>query len=579
MYFFVKKRLILLLVFILLALFIPIAGAVSGTVYLLNPSGGVVTQKTCNGDVFSCSVSYSDCDQIGQYTVRFSADGESISKNAYYCSPDDNQGLCESLGFTWTGSKCCGDWDVANKYYNDGNRGCWNSSAVLSGNFSTDEHDVVNYNGQFYGCNITAKNYIEDNEYLLDLMDHHTNDVLIQNKDYCEVLAGGYYYCSYTERWLPGLEAQMHLSFVPWETTGQETECCGIDSCFNGEGCVENQADDSSPDYGGFRCIDSNWVEAMIAFTPDRNTSGYCPRTEQCLVNLQGNSEDNDNPEGNPICIDDGQYIRDDYCENRTWTSRTKLIALQLLDLPGAEDDYVLFCGDYGEVLNHLDYDVGGDKIARDYVVDKTNNYCVLVYDDKLVFGASLNQEINVDDGKYPFMDVIDVDCGSAMADDGQYHQCPTEQAWYNKKLKSIIYSQDTIDLSEINLADKSLELLDGPFLELTDKLEEEITEPYYLSFGFRKFKNLYANKKDNKFILGTMEGTQYRNIIIEYLNLDTDICEVVDVYSQYHGDSKSGILCSKEGKDYYILAQGGMLTTLNPANIWGDLTAKLRIS
>jgi len=516
-----------------------------------------------------------------------------LGDSVYYCADDldwttdldiKNQNSCEKAGFSWTGTKCCSEADDPNEYHNDANNGCWDSNLTMSGNFPRGEKDVLNYHGQFYGCKIEAKNYIDDNEHLLNIKNYHPpKNNLIDNKDYCETLADGYYYCSYVEKWIVGGgEAQMHLSFVPWSTTEQKAGCCGPNNCFDGNSCLENQAyEATSSDHNGFRCVDGNWTEARLRYTPSGNTSGYCPTADQCLVDLQGDPEDNNNPSGNPQCIADEQYRRDDYCENGIWTSRTKLIALQLLDLPQKENigNYVLFCGDYKDALNYLDYEVRDNKIAKSYITDKPNNYCVLSYGGKVVLGTSLNQEI--DSGDYKFMDLIGASCSSGMTDEDEYSPCSPKKAWYNKKLKSVIYSQGLVELYEVNLFDKFVEFLKNPFVALLINKLKEKTPPYDQSFvkEIKEFKNLYINKKGDKFILGTMEGEQYKNIIVQYINFDTDVCEMVDTYNEYHSGLMSGILCSKEGKNYYVLAHGSIFTTPDPTNIWADLTSKLRVN
>ena len=66
--------------------------------------------------------------------------------------------------------------------------------------------------------------------------------------------------------------------------------------------------------------------------------------------------------------------------------------------------------------------------------------------------------------------------------------------------------------------------------------------------------------------------------MVIEYRNFDTDICELVEQFSQAKKDVSSGISCKKEGNNYYVLVQGSQFTNINPESIWPDLTSKLRL-
>ena len=365
----------------------------------------------------------------------------------------------------------------------------------------------------------------------------------------------------------------MHLSKIPWSTNLQKGECCGGGKCFNGSECLENQAGSPSnqPLYQGYRCVNGEWDKAQKVCTSDGDTCGYCPRTDQCLVNLQGDAADNDDPEGNPQCIANGQYIEDDYCEKGKWTSRTKWIAVQMLDI--FANNYVLFCGDYEEVLNYLDYIVKDATIARNYA-SQTNNYCVLSFGDKVVFGTSINNET-----KTNFEDVVGESCKKVTNEDGLYHPCTgSNRAWYNKKLKSVIYSQNPIALS--GASGKFDTYLGNPFKSLIDKLSAKFPNPYdnFFTGATSKFRNLYVVKQDGKYVLGSIEGKFYRNLAIEYLGFDTDVCSLMKAYNQSHSDFMSGIFCSKENKNYYVLAQGSIFAALDPTTIWADLTGKLRV-
>ena len=77
------------------------------------------------------------------------------------------------------------------------------------------------------------------------------------------------------------------------------------------------------------------------------DASGYCLYDEQCFL---------ENKEGLDVCVENGYWEDDHYCENGGWTSRTKLIAMTLLDeAMKADGEYTLFCGPYKDVLNFYD--------------------------------------------------------------------------------------------------------------------------------------------------------------------------------------------------------------------------------
>ena len=461
---------------------------------------------------------------------------------------------------------CCGDDLIEDTwsnplYHNIANFSCYNST-TLSNCQQPDNKRVVNENGTLFLCNADV--------------DTPTGQTLTKS-DYCEFKCWDTLFCAYNANEWYNTQGRNRRYSKSWTDTivDYPTECCEQDKCWNTSECVGDASGDVSPGqniYEGDRCINGNWKESNLVYTPGGETAGYCPEDNQCLVSLTGD----------PQCISKGQYIGDDYCDD--WTSRTKFIALQLLELP--TNDYTLFCGNYEEVLNFLGYTVstglqGSPILAESYALE-TNNYCVLIYDNKIIFGTSLNHEIDEDDYTFSFIDIISIDnCDNAMIDDGYYHQCSADNVWYNKNLKSVIYSRNSIALSAINLSAKSNEL-NNSFSALINKLNGAVTPPYDYSFtkDFTKFRNLYTHKQGSKFILGAIEGSEtLKNIVIRYDNINTDICGIINTYNQYHSDSVSGIVCTNENNNYYVLAQGGLFTTLKPTDIWPDLTAKLRVT
>ena len=78
--------------------------------------------------------------------------------------------------------------------------------------------------------------------------------------------------------------------------------------------------------------------------------------------------------------------------------------------------------------------------------------------------------------------------------------------------------------------------------------------------------------------IEGIGAGLENKNLVIQYENFEEDICAVIDEYDEKHPDDLSGIECSSEGSNYYVLAQGQKdATAVVPEEIWNDLTSKLR--
>jgi len=513
-----------------------------------------------------------------------------IGQTTYYCASNSkfttdlditDRITCDSVqeldgtsaGFKWTGSLCCSEADDFEEYYNDpgGNGGCWNKEVIPSGSSDIeDREDIGNLNGQFFGCNV-------QDQQILNLKDFHTQQQLVENVDLCTQDDNRQIFCSFNNRWENSNgQDRSHLSTVPAEVNPnpqQTSECCSIDSCWNGQECITNQKNDpTSTAINDRRCIDGEWELTSLKRTPDGRT-GFCPDQNKCLINPNANTEDR--------CVEEGVFTRDDYCESGDWTSRTKFVSLQLINLAQA-NDYVLFCDTPQNTLNDLKQQIGGVLAETIVSTENTNNFCVLSLNDKVFIGTSLNNPIDDSD---LFLRSIGIDnCDSALTDDGQYHSCSGQSqdiGWYNLNLNSIIYSKQPFTIGTTNFQDAFREFLSSPFNVLINSIINIINEPFDTSFveGINKFDKLYLSRTGSKEIRGAIEGLTIKNLVIEYKNFDTDICSFISEFDEKNKDLSSGIQCEKEGNTHYVLAQGTATTNFNPGKIWQDLTSKLRIN
>ena len=240
-----------------------------------------------------------------------------------------------------------------------------------------------------------------------------TSKPLIKAQDYCTMInvSDTLLYCSYNNTWEDSYGQNLsHKSVVPdalmqffvEQTNNPElvrANCCLPGQCWDPiiGGCVEQlgageyyEVDENTI----YKCVGGEWINILSEGdrTPDGCDVGFCPEPGQCLYDINGRAEDNNNvsPGAKPQCIADGQYIKDYLCENGTWTSRTKKLALKLASLidEGASDDFVLMCGKPDEVLVNLENP------------GATNSYCVLnlkpvrgkVGGGQRIIGTTLNQ-------------------------------------------------------------------------------------------------------------------------------------------------------------------------------------------
>lgn len=232
----------------------------------------------------------------------------------------------------------------------------------------------------------------------------------------------------------------------------------------------------------GYRCINGTWTFSRAKTTPLYDRAGFCPRDDQCFIYADsGLAED--------ACVESGTFHKysDEwyYCHKGNWTTRTKEIALQMLDMTGPDDTYTIFCDKYDRSLNpdetgNYYRDYLGDNVAALVASDMVNEFCILELNGKVIAGVSLNQEINETLGGddcvpggiqcltegmceegcliNPSQDLIPPSksflemlkgpehldyCDSAIQNtDGQYNECSSRDIYYNSKLKTVLFTK-----------------------------------------------------------------------------------------------------------------------------------------
>jgi len=354
-----------------------------------------------------------------------------------------------------------------------------------------------------------------------------------------------------------------------------------------------------------------------LKHTWNRQGYGFCPEQSQCIVSdspAANPDYDGDpskyftNPPG-PRCIDDSQFILDNYCENGKWTSRTKLVALTLLDFASSKsNNFVLFCDDYETVLNQYEYLVksGSDRLLvedlfKDYRCyqynssERTscvNSVCVLKYSGGVAVGTSLNTDI--DDADYSLLQAFNqsVDaCDSAVdSTSANFVRCTGwskfGRAFFNPDINSFIYlsSDDTLPsaayYSAFNVFFKS------KFDSMADYVDDYVDNPdvSYLNFSFFRgssmFNKIYYSQQSSRYIFAFLEedqtefGYDYLGIQFEGIDLGVNPCE--NIFQAY--DDGSGVFCKSQSNNEFIVIAKGAGNSPSPlVSAWADLTGKLR--
>lgn len=530
---------------------------------------------------------------------------------------------CEiGAGLVWTGSKCCSEAEDIFEYYNDynGTGACFNSTGFFNGEPAEMVNDsIIAVAGEWYGCDL-----LNNDPILLEINDSHAEGPLIQDNETCDVFTDidaedNNFVCTTQGRWMFTPSKLQHVPkevpFPSWPyNESPQSECCGLDSCWNGTQCIGNQVNESvDRTFEGYRCVNGQWGAGIPKKTWDRSSRGYCPEASDCLVHPLGVFEDNYKPEeyipgqpqDGPACIADGQYVEQYLCDDGAWTTRTKWIGLHLMDYVEPTGDYSLFCDDWGEVLNFVDYkDIDDARAIQEYIgqtclvngqsVNCVNEFCAVRYNNgqEVAFGVSLNAPI--DDPGTSFLKALggtETACDNAVNGDEFFDLCSgIDNVYYNDRINSIIYATEDIGRrSYTALASTHLPTVGSSMKTLTDFNEDMALLQDYAGFYnestlFDKwYRVVQGSGLSGKEYFGYMGTHQWNGSYLNYIGIyhqnfpasDPDGRTPCDMAEQ-NIDNDRPRDCEYDG-DLKFVAYSTE-TYGNVRNAWRDLTAKLRI-
>lgn len=236
------------------------------------------------------------------------------------------------------------------------------------------------------------------------------------NVSYCENI--GNYYCSTNDIWVQRPQGSTslfnHSSTAAWTVTnGRQTECCNQNQCWDGTNCVDNQATGSLNEgygtNGSYACINGAWTQSVEKTSWD-GAPGNCAQESDCFVQSSTGQNTDD------FCVANMSWSGDHLCLNGDWVSRTKTVAETLTKFIMSDDDYTLFCDNYNNTLNYIDYAFSDQINARSLLENRAscrpdnwvftswyrpqsncvNNICVLrknpgQSNEEIYFGTSQN--------------------------------------------------------------------------------------------------------------------------------------------------------------------------------------------
>ncbi len=381
--------------------------------------------------------------------------------------------------------------------------------------------------------------------------------------------------------------------------------CCTGTECWNGATCaINNTYFDAGED--GFHCFEGLWKPARKKSSPDRIMSGFCPEQDQCLVHALGNDLFNNQPEkyylGNPLvpttiprCINHSQYIFDFFCNKGEWTSRTKLLAVQLLSLAqqSQQQNYTLSCDSSEHTLNTLVYDPGRGVveqfIRKPCVVENklapcVNNFCVLKFPDgTAAIATSSNIPIDGTQSILRAFNTSETSCSTAqLAAAGTHSFAPCNplppiagSLWYNPDINSVVYLPPTLQTAlQDTFTSKQLQSVIQYVFTKHDPEDPRLNLSFFnrttvfntLFYGQRTSQNMFAFLEQNQ----TPNRYNYLGIRFANISLGEDPCFT------YFKRADPFAICENQTstQEFVLISKTNKLATL-----FADLSAKLRIT
>ena len=275
------------------------------------------------------------------------------------------------------------------------------------------------------------------------------------------------------------------------------------------------------------------------------------------------------------------KMINDSICLNGNLMSRTKFVALQLLNITNNKDvtNYVLFCDEKEDTLNKI---YGKDETEIKNVI----NTCVLSLkdanrkDQQIIIGAVLKPNNNL-------FELINTSTVCDDVEDKNEFQSCNGKIYYNPKAYTVIFS--TKEITNVMTPTFTVAIkefftnLINRFLNTTIGQNPDIS---YVTQKDERYTNLYLNRIGDRFIRAVKEprvkDTQDVEVIIaDYEGFEGDICtgetrEAMERHKGKHykrfGVEEENYNCTKTDEGYQMFFQNQTFS-----DKWVDITAKLR--
>lgn len=336
-----------------------------------------------------------------------------------------------------------------------------------------------------------------------------------------------------------------------------------------------------------------NDKEEKISVLATKYTSDFRYSTDLCNSNqcYNGNFDDGDSY----YCLNNAEYSGDNYCDNGNWTTRTKILALRMLDLtaditkPATSKPYSLFCDDWNISINYGAYgifDLPGSDAPN--LGEHTEKFCVLTYypngNKTVVIGAVLkNPSAQSLPALLSGINKPEDYCQAASSNfNGEYNSCVGQDVWYNAALNSAIFSKDgTLSLPARQITYNFIQTFFNQILNVMGIWPfKEFSKIKPLVENASYFNKLFILQNGNKNIFAVLEkGKYYKDIPYDYLTIDyknfySDVCLSVNQYSQGEEYTKCE---ARNFSEFLISIKTSTEQSPRVIRAWPELTAQIR--
>ena len=391
--------------------------------------------------------------------------------------------------------------------------------------------------------------------------------------------------------------------------------CCPENYCWNGYACSAPMTAFTtiSEDAGNgknYRCIGGQWTFQEQKTDWVNDEAGFCNEDTDCYVLSSRKGGDPANNASNfyqgnyPTCINSGEYIFDNYCNEGQWTSRTKFLASQLLEKVGENTDHTLYCTDFRDVFTNLNDDqLGklegvdvslstpdfgeeqavvcfpqvssgeGRRLISDQENTCINNACVVKVGQNTAFATTLNKKL---DDPNSFTGALGRSTPTCSGTD-DFQDCQ-DGLFYNERLRAVWFSKDNFNPNP-GVFQQIVEL----FRSILEK-EGQLTGENFFS-KVENFREIYSFKQSDKRVLGLKEQLSRRNetLLVEFENFDTPVCEYFQPSRLNRAAFELELLQQASGMQIITCQEENGIqrveATMDADFLWPHLTAKLRTS